>query len=211
MADKDITAEFDAEVDADKVIGENIQRYRKAAGMTQAQLAETLTALGGQTIAQQTILKIEKGTRPLRLAEGGLFALALDVPIHALTAGTDVSTWAAKLVAAEDGVTKLQYELTSVGNRLGRALLSLAFQISFGREFHLNSEVVQAMTKTAEARLKWDWGDVLNDRIMQSLREQPYLAQIKPKFRGDGYAEVLEKVAETPVRNWKEGSDDATP
>lgn len=64
--------------DADKVIGENVQRFRTAKGLSQAQLAEALN------VAQQTILKIEKGTRPLRYTEAAAIAQTLDIPLDAL-------------------------------------------------------------------------------------------------------------------------------
>ena len=69
----------------DRLIGGNVQQFRNAKKMSQAQLADAMTAKTGQQVAQQTILKIEKGTRPLRYSEAVAVAEALDVPLSALS------------------------------------------------------------------------------------------------------------------------------
>lgn len=73
------------ESDVDRLIGGNVQQFRNAKKMSQAQLADAMTAKTGQQVAQQTILKIEKGTRPLRYSEAVAMAEALDVPLSALS------------------------------------------------------------------------------------------------------------------------------
>lgn len=70
--------------DADRAIGENVQRFRTAKGMSQAQLAVAMAERTGQQVHQQTIVKIEKGTRPLRYSEAVLISEVLDVPVGAL-------------------------------------------------------------------------------------------------------------------------------
>lgn len=62
------------------MIGGNVKTLRQAAGMSQTDLAERI----GQGFRQQTILKIEKGTRPLRLTEAADIANALGVRFEAL-------------------------------------------------------------------------------------------------------------------------------
>lgn len=69
----------------DERIAENVRRFRTAAGLSQAQLAEALSEYG-YTFQQQTILKIEKGDRPLKFAEALAIAHALRVSPVALTA-----------------------------------------------------------------------------------------------------------------------------
>lgn len=56
----------------DERLGEIVQRERKSKGMSQSDLARAMTE-AGHPMHQQTVLKIEKGVRPLKLAE----ALAL--------------------------------------------------------------------------------------------------------------------------------------
>ncbi|MGD7707744.1 helix-turn-helix transcriptional regulator [Microlunatus sp. Y2014] len=71
----------------DVVVGRTVAKLRKAAGMTQAELAEAVyTHLG---FRQQTIVKIENGSRPLRLEEAESIAFALRVEIKDLLAFDD--------------------------------------------------------------------------------------------------------------------------
>lgn len=69
----------------DEAVGRNVQALRKARRLTQVQLAELL-ALKGMPVRQQTIVKIEKGERPLRLKEAHTIARVLEVDVDALTA-----------------------------------------------------------------------------------------------------------------------------
>lgn len=60
----------------DERIGERIKELRLEEGLSQAELAERMSALG-VSMQQQTILKIEKGTRSLKLAEAAALASCL--------------------------------------------------------------------------------------------------------------------------------------
>ena len=64
----------------DVTAGENIRRLREQLGYSQAELARRV----GGGFRQQTIVKIEKGTRPLRLAEAVAVADALSVTVEDL-------------------------------------------------------------------------------------------------------------------------------
>jgi transcriptional regulator with XRE-family HTH domain len=55
-------------IDFNARVGANIKRLRAAAGLSQADLAHQLTERGFP-FQQQTILKVEKGIRPLKLEE----------------------------------------------------------------------------------------------------------------------------------------------
>ena len=70
------------EFDMDKHVGSNVQRFRVARGMSQSDLAEAMSQ-GGERVHQQTILKIEKGTRPLKYAEAARLSDVLQVPMSA--------------------------------------------------------------------------------------------------------------------------------
>lgn len=59
-------------------IGRRVEGLRKRGRMSQTELA---TAIG---VHQQTVAKIEAGTRPLRLAEASAIADAIGVPLQAL-------------------------------------------------------------------------------------------------------------------------------
>ena len=67
----------------DRVIAANVRRFRTAAGMTQAQLADALEPQGF-SFQQQTILKIEKGDRPLKFTEALAISHVLGIPPGAL-------------------------------------------------------------------------------------------------------------------------------
>jgi transcriptional regulator with XRE-family HTH domain len=69
--------------DFNECVGSNVQRFRKAVGMSQTDLAQALTERGA-SFQQQTVLKVEKGSRPLKLDEAALIADILTVPMFDL-------------------------------------------------------------------------------------------------------------------------------
>lgn len=70
----------------DAQIGANLRRLRteRHTPMTQAELANRLDVLGLPGMRQQTIAKIEKSQRPLRLVEADVIATALGVSVERL-------------------------------------------------------------------------------------------------------------------------------
>ena len=72
----------------DAVIGGNIKTARVAAGLSQEQLADKITEVSGQPMHQQTVLKIEQGSRPVRYTEAAAIAKVLSVPLVTFTDGT---------------------------------------------------------------------------------------------------------------------------
>src|SRR5215212_359391 len=71
-------------IDFSQRVGTNLQLHRKAKGYSQSDLAGLLEQRG-LPFQQQTILKIEKGTRPLKLEEALVIADTLDIELSALT------------------------------------------------------------------------------------------------------------------------------
>jgi transcriptional regulator with XRE-family HTH domain len=71
-------------IDFNRRVGENLQRIRKAAGWSQADLADRLSARG-LSFQQPTILKVEKGSRPLKLEEACAIAEELEVTVASLS------------------------------------------------------------------------------------------------------------------------------
>ena len=67
----------------DAQVGHNVQVLRETLGLTQTTLAESMTA-AGHTWHQQTVVKVEKGARPLRLAEAVQLAAVLRVDLALL-------------------------------------------------------------------------------------------------------------------------------
>lgn len=67
----------------DLTIGANVRRFRQAVAMSQAQLAEALSGYG-ISFSQQTVLKIEKGERPLKLSEAAAISKCLGIAVQDL-------------------------------------------------------------------------------------------------------------------------------
>jgi len=87
----------------DELVGANIRQLRIAAGLSQGQLASKL----GESYRQQTLLKIEKGSRPLRLTEAAVLAQVLDTTVDALLNPPADTAVELKLYAAADDVVGL--------------------------------------------------------------------------------------------------------
>ena len=81
----------------DARVGANVRKLRLARGLNQDQLAARV-AERGVPFRQQTIVKIEKGERPLRLREADAVTAALDVDIDALVGGEVAIDWTALLM-----------------------------------------------------------------------------------------------------------------
>jgi transcriptional regulator with XRE-family HTH domain len=75
-------------IDFNQRVGANLQLIRKAAGWSQADLADQLSRRG-LPFHQPTILKIEKGTRPLRFEEAFEIANALGINVASLCQPAD--------------------------------------------------------------------------------------------------------------------------
>src|SRR5215217_1200675 len=71
-------------IDFNQRVGANLQLHRKAKGYSQSDLAGLLEQRG-LPFQQQTILKIEKGARPLKLEEASVIAGILGVELSDLT------------------------------------------------------------------------------------------------------------------------------
>jgi len=94
-------------------VGANVGKFRRAADMSQAELAQELTRRGFP-MQQQTILTIEKGTRPLKLDEFAVMADVLRIDPGSLVDATDERTAAlAKLRATEAAIARCDRERES--------------------------------------------------------------------------------------------------
>lgn len=67
----------------DRLIGKNLQTLRVSKGLSQAELASAIST-ATERIPQQTIVRIEKGTRPIKFAEAVRLCRALDVQLDSL-------------------------------------------------------------------------------------------------------------------------------
>jgi transcriptional regulator with XRE-family HTH domain len=110
--------------DFNQRVGENLHQIRKAAGLSQADLAERLTARG-LSFQQPTILKLEKGSRPLRLEEASAIAEELGVNVAALLqSNRDVIQQT--LLARRQHCKQLQVELNELNQQVTQKTQALA-------------------------------------------------------------------------------------
>jgi transcriptional regulator with XRE-family HTH domain len=72
-------------VDFDTRVGANIRRIREAKGFSQTDLASELGRRGGLNWPQQTIARVEAGTRPLKFSEAIVVAEILEVELPRLS------------------------------------------------------------------------------------------------------------------------------
>jgi transcriptional regulator with XRE-family HTH domain len=101
-------------------VGANIRTHRRSRGMSQTELAHEL-ALRGMPFQQQTILKVEKGSRPLRFEEADAIARILgvkDLTMPPLTGLLDMSGSLRQLRDAEDRIARLEARLPELRREL---------------------------------------------------------------------------------------------
>jgi transcriptional regulator with XRE-family HTH domain len=115
-------------IDFNHLVGQNIAAARKAAGLSQAEVASELS-MRGLPFQQQTVLKVEKGSRPLRLEEAVVLADLLGVEVNDLlrtdegelaaamervmVARAHLSRLAAEAAVIQSQISKYQDELDS--------------------------------------------------------------------------------------------------
>lgn len=68
---------------ADVLVGKNVRRLRELAGLSQTELAHALTERG-TSFHQQTVVKVEKGERPLKFTEAAEIGIVLNADLYAL-------------------------------------------------------------------------------------------------------------------------------
>jgi transcriptional regulator with XRE-family HTH domain len=193
--------------DVDKRVGANVARYRTAKGMSQADLAADLATLGGIHVHQQTIAKIEKGTRSLKFMEGVMIAELLTVDVDDLSVGHNEAIQAAAQLETLEDIRRIGEELDDIGERLAYHLLRLAVGLGIDRTKQQADDETRApagesagwIESQALDLLKRNWGRELNVRVELAMRRQPYLAEIRSEFAAPTYGEVLKRVSESPI------------
>jgi transcriptional regulator with XRE-family HTH domain len=96
-------------IDFNQRVGANLARLRKATALSQADLARELT-LRGFPFQQQGILKVEKGSRPLKFEEALAMAAILGVDPAMLSDYSDEEEFA-------DASAQLRNALAGIGSR----------------------------------------------------------------------------------------------
>lgn len=197
-------AENDGEEGFDQLVGANIRAYRTAIGMSQVELAEALGRSLGERIHQQTVQKIEKGTRPLRFSEAGAIAKVLGVPDYMLVAGRDNRSVRSLLLRLNNELQRFRTALDEFAADLAPHLVDLALVMAALDQQpspDAQGEVLDIgpLKAYAEIWLATNWGRILNREIMSALRKQEYLTDLREEFEGVSYGEVLERVRSTEL------------
>jgi transcriptional regulator with XRE-family HTH domain len=143
----------------DELVGENVRRFRVAAGMSQADLATQMGASSGESVHQQTIQKIEKGTRALKFSEALKIAEALKVDVVSLTAVTARGLVEAEFLNITTRLTRFREEITTLASRLSPVIDELRiWTAAYETTDMAHPELIEA----AREGLDIDWGAVLN-------------------------------------------------
>ncbi|MGH3969065.1 MAG: helix-turn-helix transcriptional regulator [Mycobacterium sp.] len=135
----------------DRAVGRNVRQYRQAAGMTQAAVGDEIG------LPQQTVLKIERGERPLRLVEADKLATLFGVDVAALSAPPDGVAVAAAVAATRAASTALVAQAAN----LGQELIRLAHYAH-----------TEGSSEAADALLSADWGATVNSVILDVITHQ---------------------------------------
>jgi transcriptional regulator with XRE-family HTH domain len=93
--------------DFNQRVAANIRRFRRAAGMSQAELAYELTARGFSWV-QQTVVRVENGSQPLKLEEAEAVGKVLGVDVSVLSQSAEnkeIAAAVADLRAALEGIS----------------------------------------------------------------------------------------------------------
>lgn len=152
----------------DEIIGRNIQALRKRLDLSQAELAEKLTRSSGTNYHQQTILRIEKGERPLKVSEAIAFAKVFDVPVPTIWNGfTGDSDSAGIIDQLKNRAAAKSRDMRANAEDLQRALIELAEAI------HIHGSNIDA--ETLESAKDWvatDWGNTITADMRDILRAE---------------------------------------
>lgn len=101
--------------DFNRQVGQNVQRFRKAASLSQAELAQEL-AERGLPFGQTTVVKVEQGTRPLKLEEAQAVAELLGISTPVLIS----HVWNPELPRLSEAAEQLHSALEGIQIRLRR-------------------------------------------------------------------------------------------
>ncbi|MBN7559489.1 helix-turn-helix domain-containing protein [Mycobacteroides abscessus] len=198
-----------ADPDFDRRVGANVARYRKATGFSQADLAAAIST-PGEGVHQQTILKIEKGTRPLKFSEADKIAHVLRISPAQLMDGVRRAQRNAELIARHTELARITDALTDAANDLASALIHLATTVSE----HLGTEEPEQpdpdLIQDSRNWLRTDWGHKLNAQLLQAVREHPHLVIVRPELDAPTYDQILNTLSHNATHNDGHADDPET-
>ncbi|MBF6363180.1 helix-turn-helix transcriptional regulator [Nocardia farcinica] len=110
----------------EKVFGDQIRQWRKARNWSQEDLAAELNNLGFE-MHQTTVAKIERGARPLRVAEAVALAHIMRVPPLAIFHGAGPETESPSITMMREMIEKYDSSITYHTERLDEEAKNVAW------------------------------------------------------------------------------------
>lgn len=176
----------------DARIGTNLAALRASVGVSQGELANQIG------VAQQTIAKIEKGTRPLKYAEAVAISEALKTPISALADKQDGVAITAVLLQAMHRITSVESWLEARASSIARNLFTIAVRlnaVTLGRRDQ--PDEWEGIHERATAYLETDWGSEFNEKVLHALRSRCFDIGVLPDVDDASYQAILRNLANT--------------
>lgn len=200
--------------DFDKIVGQNLQGFRTAAGLTQADLAAALSA-GGDTVHQQTIQKIEKGSRPLKYNEAMRICKTLEISPWQLGDRAELAASNAHFLEKIVTAQAIEAELKSAATRLSTCLVGLAEMLGLRQIGSAGCQPDEYLAERAKGLIARNWGKRFNEALGLAIREHEYVDD--KGLSASTYAEILQTIVDgiSPINSddedeyetWADDSD----
>lgn len=192
--------------DLDRLVGSNVQTYRKSRGLSQADLAAAIST-PQEGVHQQTILKIEKGTRPLKLSEAVRIAEALEITPFDLVRPSKRAAANAWITDMHVRLDQSLVELLRLAEETAPLMAALAHRLARQTAKEADEQADPAVRKGALNVLKDSWGKIFDQALLSELRRLPSLTTVSSEFDAETYIGVLRKITDF---DWPTDDDPTT-
>jgi DNA-binding XRE family transcriptional regulator len=184
--------------DDEAVIGANVARYRLARGMSQSDLAE---AIG---VHQQTILKIEKGTRPLRYTEAVALARAMGTSVAAFRDSPESVVAEANVMRLNRDLAAVHMRMTDLATELATALVRAVDEVATDRARPPRNRAPKLLMERLVTHLRTadGWPETFRAELTVVVRRiirEEYEIELPDEEEGQTVTEMLQVLAGTPV------------
>lgn len=167
----------------DAAVGRNLAQLRTAKGVSQSELAEKLG------VAQQTVAKIEKGTRSLKYLEAVHICFVLGVDVKALV--SDDIEGSLGLIAIASDIWSASGTIHDVAPTLANALVQLSYEVA-GIKAGVRPPALESEYQQAMNLLRTDWGTIFNRLLDAEVHSNNLISRFADEFDSEtGYLEVL--------------------
>lgn len=169
--------------DENQSLADNIRRFREAAGLSQAELAEALTREGVAGMYPQTIAKLEGGSRALKFSEGIHMAQVVGVRPEQL-ANLDQSAFGSALLSrALRDVRQAYTAAVEALMEYGRRRMDVVSAAKLPHPREMDAEVVPWLSRSVM-------------QLVEAVeRDQPQIFEVEADPYVAGIARELSKMA----------------